>query len=167
MGYVKALSSTMWKHGNCVGPPGDYNLDFFGRLDNADELELINEQDKVWHRASGIVVRGLRLAIPSEAPDGIELFELLRLIVPRRRLSFLATEEELRRRVPQDLPELLRLDEWRHPDLVEKERPSATESFRQLAHMNGCARSKTLRSTYGTEHTLEQLAGWRHVGVNH
>jgi len=32
-----------------------------------------------------------------------------------------------------DLPAILQLDEWRHPDLADDERPSHTETFRQLA----------------------------------
>jgi hypothetical protein len=34
--------------------------------------------------------------------------------------------------IPPDLPAILQLDEWRHPDLAEDELPSQTETFQQL-----------------------------------
>lgn len=39
----------------------------------------------------------------------------------------------MRRRIPVDLPEVLRLDQWNHPDLVSGLRPSDSETFHQIA----------------------------------
>ncbi|MEV6924307.1 hypothetical protein AB0M46_07350 [Dactylosporangium sp. NPDC051485] len=39
-------------------------------------------------------------------------------------------EHELRRRISVDVPEVLRLDQWHHPDV---EPPSQSETFRHIA----------------------------------
>lgn len=51
-------------------------------------------------------------------------------MVPDHRALLLADESELRRRIPADLPELMRLDHWHHPG---GELPSESTIFRQLA----------------------------------
>src|SRR5260370_41665061 len=73
------------------------------------------------------------LQLPAEAHPGMELWDHVRLAVPTDRLRFLASEEELRARIPSDLPRLLMLDEWHHPDLINGEKPSDSQTFQQLA----------------------------------
>ena len=68
----------------------------------------------------------------SEAPR-ILIFELCRLLAAKHRDLVLATPEERRVSVPEELTEVLVLDEWRHPDLLSGERPSTTETFVQFA----------------------------------
>jgi hypothetical protein len=65
--------------------------------------------------------------------DGIEVFELSRYLAETRRDDVLATHEERIKQVLPGLPQVLLLDEWHHPDLVVGERPSATQTFRQIA----------------------------------
>jgi hypothetical protein len=127
------LVDVIQKFGNCVGKPGFEDEDFLGRIENTQELDAIASGDRDWRRASGISVRGKTLPIPVEARPGLQLWELVRLVVPTDRLRFMATEEELRARVPVDLPRLLVLDEWNHPDVLNNERPSDSETFQQLA----------------------------------
>lgn len=129
------LIDVIQKFGNCIGEPGFDNDDFLPRLENADELEKIASDDKDWSRASGVIVRGTTLRIPVVVSHGTELWDLLRLIVPSDRERFLATEDELRARVPADLPLMLTLDEWNHPDVVNGQMPSRTEAFQQLAEV--------------------------------
>lgn len=50
-----------------------------------------------------------------------------------RRERVLATEAERRVSVPAELDEILRLEEWNQPDLVNEELPSGSETFQQLA----------------------------------
>jgi hypothetical protein len=66
-------------------------------------------------------------------PPTVYAFELLRLLVSRYREPFLATEDELRQRIPRDLPLILQLDEWHHPDLAADELPSTSETFQVIA----------------------------------
>lgn len=40
---------------------------------------------------------------------------------------------ELRERIPAELPQCLRLDEWRHPDLAANDLPSASPTFQMIA----------------------------------
>jgi hypothetical protein len=73
------------------------------------------------------------LGIEWQEPDTLMSHELLRALVAEHRESFLATEEELRQRVPADLPLVLRLDEWHHPDMSGGQKPSQTKTFQMLA----------------------------------
>lgn len=94
------------------------------------------------------VIRGERVPIPRERqvylkkgipcdretdmPDSGA--DVMWVMLPEYREAMLATEEELRRHVPPDLPFFLRLDEWLHPDTGNGEMPSQNETFRRLAN---------------------------------
>lgn len=129
------LIDVLHRFGNSVGKPGVDNDDFLGRVANNDELDRIALRDKDWRTASGVTVRGITISIPSSVVPGTELEDLFRAVVPEDRLRFMATEEELRARVPVDLPHLTTLDEWNHPDLLNGQLPSGTETFQQLAEV--------------------------------
>ncbi|MDG4782434.1 hypothetical protein O7614_22480 [Micromonospora sp. WMMD961] len=117
--------------GNCLteGEPGYGNEDFLSRIDNWDEIEDV-DQPEVYDGAP-IVVRGRRITVT--AKRGEELVDVLRRLVPDHRELLLADEAELRRRIPADLPEIIRLDQWHHPDLLQDTLPSQSMAFRQLA----------------------------------
>lgn len=66
-------------------------------------------------------------------PPRVRVFELCRFLAETRRERVLATEAERRVSVPAELEEILRLEEWNHPDLVNEELPSGSETFQQLA----------------------------------
>jgi hypothetical protein len=70
----------------------------------------------------------------AEAPR-IRVFELCRLLAAQHRERVLATQDERRVSVPEELIEILLLDDWAHPDLANSERPSQQESFVQLAQV--------------------------------
>lgn len=65
--------------------------------------------------------------------DGITITELVRSLVPEYHTLLLATKEELRQRLPFDLPLMICLDEWHHPDLAEDELPSGNQTFQMIA----------------------------------
>ncbi|MER7586406.1 hypothetical protein ABTW72_02530 [Micromonospora sp. NPDC127501] len=77
------------------------------------------------------MVRGRRITVAAER--GEELVDVLRRLVPDHRELLLADEVELRRRIPADMPEIIRLDQWHHPYLLQDTLPSQSETFRQLA----------------------------------
>lgn len=95
--------------------------------------------------ASDMTIRGKVVPITTDpskyAAAWIELrqqprivgYELLRLIAPQYRRSFFATEREIVVLVGEEMPLLLRLDEWRHPDRDEGETPADSESFQMIA----------------------------------
>ncbi|PMR62675.1 hypothetical protein C1A38_02720 [Verrucosispora sp. ts21] len=117
--------------GDCLtsGEPGYGNGDFHERVDNWNQIEDPDEPET--YRGGPVVVRGRPIAVAAE--PGEDLVNVLRQLVPRHRELLLADEGELRRRIPVDLPEVLRLDKWNHPDLVSGLRPSESETFHQLA----------------------------------
>jgi hypothetical protein len=127
------LINVLEKFGNCVGAPGADNDDFIGRLDNFEELWKLEQDDRPWTDAGRLVVRGITIPFPQDVPMDAQPWTLIRLVVPQNRFRFLASEVELRQRVPPDLPRMLLLDEWNHPDVVKGEAPSDSETFRMVA----------------------------------
>jgi hypothetical protein len=119
--------------GNCLtsGAPGFENDDFLDRVENMDEVEDIDEPE-VFTGAVAIRVRSQDLHI--DASPGTDLVEVFRALVPEHRDLLLATETELRRRIPADLPKLLQLDEWHQPDVFDV-LPSASQVYQQLAEV--------------------------------
>ena len=64
------------------------------------------------------------------------MFEACRVLAAIHRDLVLANEEERRLNVPPELNEVLVLEEWPHPNVVDpNERPSGSETFQQLAQV--------------------------------
>jgi hypothetical protein len=80
-------------------------------------------------RTEVLAEKGIELAHAPNVTDA----ELLRSLTLEYRDLLLAAEEELRERVPADLPLILRLEEWHHPDLAEGELPGESTTFRMIA----------------------------------
>jgi hypothetical protein len=109
-----------------------------GDWQDQESFELVSQD------ARSIQLRDLVLPLPGtgefahfdielcESPR-VQTFELCRLFSAKHRDLVLATPAERRVSVPDELTEILVLNEWRHPDLVNGEHPSATETFVQLA----------------------------------
>jgi len=125
------LTDVLHVFGDCLttGKPGYDNGDFLDRVDNWDNIEDPDQPEI--YSGGPIVVRSQAITVP--AVPGEELFHVLRRLVPHHRDLLLADEVELRRRIPIDIPELLRLEQWHHPDLVNELRPSQSDTFRQIA----------------------------------
>jgi hypothetical protein len=49
--------------------------------------------------------------------------------------KLVATETEVRERVPNDIPRIIELHDWFHPDVVNGELPSENETFKQIAEV--------------------------------
>ena len=105
------------------------------------------EGEVVADGATALTLRGQSIPMPDQAgyqragvtleqsPD-VQLFELCRVLAHEARDAVLATPDERRINVPNELQFLLTLEEWAHPDVVdETKRPSGTASFRQLARV--------------------------------
>ena len=117
--------------GNCLtlGGPGFEDDDFLVRIDNMDEVGEGIEPE-IFAGDTAVRVRGRDLIV--DAGRGTELVDVFRSLVPEHRDLLLGTEEEVRRRIPDDLPEVLRLEGWHQPDLLD-DLPSEAEVYRQLA----------------------------------
>ncbi|MEV4412568.1 hypothetical protein [Catellatospora sp. NPDC049609] len=117
--------------GNCLtgGAPGYGPGDFIERVENMHELERAGHGGMV-----PVVVRGE--AVPVRAEAGEPVWDVLRRLVPEYRDLLLADEQELRHRLPADLPRIMVLQEWWHRDPARHDQlPSETETFQQLAQV--------------------------------
>jgi hypothetical protein len=97
--------------------------------------------------ASEVILRNGTIAIPSakdyelrdiqlEEPLRVRVFEFCRFLADIAREPVLATPQERRVSVLSNMEQILQLEEWNHPDVVrDEERPSGSETFRQLAQV--------------------------------
>jgi hypothetical protein len=97
--------------------------------------------------ATEFILRGQRHPMPSSGacaergivlgqPPRVRVFEFCRYVADVARELILATPEERRLSVLPEMVQLLQLEEWHHPNVVEKAaRPSGNETFHQLAQV--------------------------------
>ena len=107
-----------------------YGVRAGSQLNRVENIAELIDDDENYVGGVPIRVRGQDLAV--EAPAGEYFAEVVRELVPEHRDLLLADESELRALVPPDLPEILRLEAWHHPDVL-VERPSREEVFQLLA----------------------------------
>lgn len=93
------------------------------------------------------MVRGRKRALPSldeyaergiklEDPPRVHVFELCRLLADTDRESVLANEKERRISILPGMPQILQLEEWHHPNVVDNnDRPGGSETFQQIAQV--------------------------------
>ncbi|QUS56848.1 DUF7003 family protein [Pseudovibrio brasiliensis] len=90
-----------------------------------------------------IILRGLSLEIPQVSAYAAKhvileeeqpaAFELCRYLAFDHREALLATKAERSVSVPPEMKQIMLLDEWHHPDLVNGQAPSQTKTFQMLA----------------------------------
>jgi hypothetical protein len=148
-GWHYGLHNCLYCFGNCLnGSPGMAPEELVMTGDSPDDPTF--QEECSWYvrkEAKTVNLRGvdvpLKLSPEEFAMKGIELVEpphitgteLMRSLLPEYREQLLATEEELRAQIPADLPMILRLEDWPHPDLVKSELPSKSETFQLLAEV--------------------------------
>lgn len=147
MGGTGGIDNALYCFGNCLRrPPGISPEDTLRPVSDGDSAPLFAEDGITLRgRATDLRIRGCPVPVPRdpehyerrkiylEIPPDIQGFELLRGLLPEHRAVLLASEEEIRARVPEDLPQILRLDEWSHPDVSDGEMPSDSTTFQALA----------------------------------
>jgi len=147
MGGTGGIDDALYCFGNCLRqPPGISPGDTLRPVSDGDSGPLFEDDGIVIHRcATDLRIRGSVVPLPRDAkhylrrhillevPPHIQGFELLRGLLPEHRDLLLATDEELRTRIPADLPQILRLDEWTHPDISEGDSPAESPTFQTLA----------------------------------
>lgn len=115
---------------------------FFYPIGDADWTD----EEDVATDAADIPLRDSHVLLPSigdyqahgielSDPPRVRVFEVHRLLAAVHRSAVLGTDDERLSSVPPGLPELLVLDDWHHPDLVNGELPSGTATFQQLAQV--------------------------------
>lgn len=89
-----------------------------------------------------------RKGIPIPADHQLRGEHLLWSLLPEHRNLLLATEDEKRINLPDDLPKLLQLEEWNHPlRMTNGELPSHSETFRMLAEVLATGDTQQYRPT--------------------
>ncbi|MBP7863422.1 hypothetical protein KA183_17175 [bacterium] len=143
-GHHNGAQNCVYVYGNCLSRPlGITNDDFLNCSEDGPEGETFDGW-YVFPEAESITLRGevVKFDLSKEnlerrgvvmAEDELTAADLFRSLLPEYREKFLATEEELRVRVPRDIPMILRLDEWHHPDIAGQEKPSENETFKSIA----------------------------------
>jgi hypothetical protein len=102
--------------------------------------------ERVANNATHILLRGEEITLPTrsdyasheidlEDEDFVHVYELCRYVAATRRESILATVEERTVNVLNGMNQILQLEEWHHPDLINNERPNNSEAFQQLARV--------------------------------
>jgi hypothetical protein len=97
--------------------------------------------------AREVLVRGRAVPLPGpaeyaargidlEAAPRVHVFELCRYLADIAREQVLLTARERRVSIQPEMEQLLQLEEWSHPDVVDPdERPSGSEAFQQIARV--------------------------------
>ena len=118
---------------------------FFFPVDD-DHWEDPEDSESVANDALEMSVRGRKIALPArkdypvhgiklEDPSRVRTFEACRFLAATQRNLVLGTTEEQRVSVLPEMKQILQLEEWRHPDVVEDELPSRSRCFQQLAEV--------------------------------
>jgi hypothetical protein len=135
--------------GNCLSrPPGTANDDFVAIITpSATNMSIFDDEwdMKIVAESFSVKIQGQTVSvkinpevlqaknIPLMHPPTITSPDLLRFLVSDHRDAFLLPDEQLKRCIPADLPQFIRLDTWYHNDLIAGEMPSQIETFQMLA----------------------------------
>jgi hypothetical protein len=123
-----------------------------GQWQDAENGEFLAED------AREVVVRNHAIQLPTineyvqhgielEQAPRLQVFELCRFLADIARSQVLGTSQERRVSVFPEMEQILQLEEWHHPNLVEDERPSRCETFQQLAHVLAAGDTSFYRPT--------------------
>jgi hypothetical protein len=147
-GGHNGISNCLHIYGNCLSyEPGTRNENFIYFTDDVNNCHTFDDeecfylnpdcttfilrdqilplyQDRKLYNDSGIEV---------EDPERINAFEFLRLLDALHHDKLVATENEIKERIPTDLPQIIELQNWFHPDVANDELPSNNETFIQIA----------------------------------
>lgn len=116
--FVWPISEGDWIDGEAVAR-GTRTIELRGRLADTPSLEDL-----------------AKYGVEPDQPGELQIFELCRYLAAIHRDDVLATDQERRGNVPDELEQILVLDEWNHPDVVDdSKRPSGSETFRQLSEV--------------------------------
>ena len=161
-GGHNGISNCLHIFGNCIETkPGTDNNNFLNLTANSpgvstfeeEYLESLNPETKTMilrdkeipinHNREFYLKQGIEL----EENDKILVWEFLRGLTPEYHPEFEATEREIRERIPKNLPMIMELKQWNHPDCADSEIPSKNETFKQIAKVLETGQNKFYRPT--------------------
>ncbi len=147
-GGHNGISNCLHIYGNCLSyPPGTANENFLTLTDNANDSNTFDDEEDFYlnPHCSSFRLRNevlpiihdrqkyKSLGIEPEDETSINAFEFLRLLDALYHDKLVATEKEIRERIPADIPKIIELDEWFHPDVINGKLPSENETFKQIS----------------------------------
>ena len=156
-GGHNGINNCLHIFGNCIDTiPGTENENFLSLTDNSSDFPTFDEeyQENLNPKAESMILRNKKIAINHnrefyidkeiklEEADKIFVWEYLRGLEPEYNKEFEATEKEIRKRIPTDLPKIIELTEWNHPDCADSEIPSKNDTFRQIAKVLETGKTK-------------------------
>ena len=147
-GGHNGITNCLYVFGNCLNyEPGMRNENFLYLTENAEGCNTFDEEEEFYLNpaCSTFLLRKepiplihdrlqyLQAGINLEDGEKIMAFEFLRLLDKLYHEKLIATETETRERIPRDIPKILELRDWFHPDLVSGELPGGNETFKMIA----------------------------------
>jgi len=140
---------------NCLYIYGN-SLPFYPGLNNSNVLLTTADSDEgptfitdtfgtLNPEVHSLLLRDEKISIPKDPafyasrdveltnPPAVRAYEFMRACLPEYKASFLATKKEIYECFGQDIPMIMQVDEWCHPDIIEEEKPSENETFQQIA----------------------------------
>ena len=142
--------------------PGTRNENFIYLTDDANNCNTFDEEEHFYLNpdCSSFFLRGQILplyqdrdlyiasGIQIEDQTRINAFEFLRLLDALHHDKIVATENEIRQRIPNDISKIIELRNWFHPDVAIGELPSKNETFIQIAEVLETGNSKLYEPTH-------------------
>ena len=147
-GGHNGISNCLHIFGNCLSyDPGTQNENFIYLTDDANDCSTFDEEEYFYLNPDCVsfTLRGETFllihdreiykstGIDLEDETRINAFEFLRLLDALHHDKLVATGKEIRERIPGNLPKIIELHDWFHPDVVNDELPSENETFKQIA----------------------------------
>lgn len=143
-----SVENCLYIYGNRLGfEPGMNNANVLLVTADSDEgATFVGDQ---WGTLNpdvhSMLIRDQKVSIPKDPafytsrnvelknPPSIRVYEFMRANLPEYKTEFLAIEDEIYDCFRQNLPKIMQLDEWFHPDIAGDEKPSENETFQMIA----------------------------------
>ena len=121
--------------------------DDFRSVDPLGQIEWMDDEHCVAAGLREVTLRGRAVLLPAldeygrvdielDVPGRVRIFEACRYLAAIARDDVLATSIERRISVRPEMKQLMQLEEWNHPSVVEEDcRPSGSRTFQQLARV--------------------------------
>lgn len=149
-GGHNGISNCLHIYGNCLNyQPGMQNRNFIFLTDDSPDCKTFDSDEYFYLNpdCTSFLLRNeicplihdrdiyLSCNIILQDEGRINAFEFLRMLDRLHHGRLVATETEIRERIPNDIPRILELHEWYHPDVANGELPSQNETFKQIAEV--------------------------------
>jgi len=146
---IEGIENITAVFGNCL-TSGNGNDSFYRFAQNTNTETFLDDEDEgpfLNPDAKTIFIRNTEVQVVQDRQHyiakGIDLehdgrirpWEFMRGLVPEYSSMFWVTREEISKSIPLDLPIIMTLSNWHHPDLALDEKPSNTQTFQQIADM--------------------------------